>query len=157
MLYYITLIYCLLLQLKPWGVRGASHQPAVMSDHRTISLMFYSPIYPVEEGNEDVGLIQFGVNKLSSLGQKTRREWRISCVLYCLQSLSWVRLKYQEGVLHELDIRLVLQQNSRSFNVSVAWWPARENATAEILFRTVGGQNANTLFIVNPVLLSLIW
>ena len=157
MLYYIILIYCLLLQLKPWGVRGASHQPAVMSDRRTISLTFYSPIYPVEEGNEDVGLIQFGVNKLSSLGQKTRREWRISCVLYCLQSLSWVRLKYQEGVLHELDIRLVLQQNSRSFNVSVAWWPARENATAEILFRTVGGQNANTLFIVNPVLLSLIW
>ena len=57
MLYYIILIYCLLFQLKPWGVRGASHQPAVMSDRRTISLTFYSPIYPVEEGNEDVGLI----------------------------------------------------------------------------------------------------
>ena len=97
------------------------------------------------------------MNKLSSLGQKARREWRISCVLYCLQPLSWVRLKYQEGVLHELDIRLVLLQNSHSFNVSVAWWSARENATAEILVRTVGGQNANTLFLVNPVLLSLIW
>ena len=57
MLYYIILIYCLLLQLKPWGVKGASHQPAVMSDRRTISQTFYSPIYPVEEGNEDVGLI----------------------------------------------------------------------------------------------------
>ena len=47
----------LLLQLKPWGVREASHQPAFMSDRRTISHTFYSPTYPVDERNEDVGLI----------------------------------------------------------------------------------------------------
>ena len=48
---------CLLLQLKPWGVRGGSHQPTFMSDRRTITHKFYGPIYPVDEGNEDVGLI----------------------------------------------------------------------------------------------------
>ena len=62
--------FCLLLQLEPWGVRGASHQPAVMSDRRTIIHTFYSLIYPVDEGNEDVGSIYFGVNKASSLGQR---------------------------------------------------------------------------------------
>ena len=48
---------CLLLQLKPWGVRRASYQPAVTSDRGTISHTFYSPIYPVDEGNEDLGSI----------------------------------------------------------------------------------------------------
>ena len=36
-------------------VREASHQPAFMSNRLTISHMFYNPIYPVDEGNEDVG------------------------------------------------------------------------------------------------------
>ena len=48
---------CLLLQLKPWGVRGASQQPAFMSNRRANSHTNYSPIYPVDEGNEDVGLV----------------------------------------------------------------------------------------------------
>ena len=37
------LFHGLFLQLNPWGVKGASHQPT-----------FYRPIYPVDEGNEDV-------------------------------------------------------------------------------------------------------
>ena len=49
-----VLLTCLLLQLELWGVTGASHQPAVMSDHRIISYTFYSPTYPLDEGNEDV-------------------------------------------------------------------------------------------------------
>ena len=49
-------------------MRGASHQPTFMSNWRTISRMFYSPIYPVDEGNEDVGLVQFGVNQVKCLG-----------------------------------------------------------------------------------------
>ena len=49
--------FCLLLQLKLWGVRRVSHQPAFMSDQRTISHTFYSLIHPLDEGNEDVGLI----------------------------------------------------------------------------------------------------
>ena len=48
---------CLLLQLKVWGVRGASHQLAFMSNHQTISHMFYIPIYPVDERKQDVGLV----------------------------------------------------------------------------------------------------
>ena len=35
----------LLLQLQTCGVRGASHQLAFMSNGRTISPTFYSPIY----------------------------------------------------------------------------------------------------------------
>ena len=48
---------CLLLQLKSQDVRGASHQPAFMSNCWTISHTFYSLIYPVDEGSEDVGLV----------------------------------------------------------------------------------------------------
>ena len=36
-------------------VREASHQPAFMCNRLTISHTFYSPIYPVDEGNVDVG------------------------------------------------------------------------------------------------------
>ena len=36
-------------------VREASHQPALMCNLLTISHTFYSPIYPVDEGNVDVG------------------------------------------------------------------------------------------------------
>ena len=58
----------LLLQLKSQGVRRAFHQLACMSNHWTISHTFYSPICPVDEGNEDLGLVWFGVNQVSSLG-----------------------------------------------------------------------------------------
>ena len=60
---YLIFLFChycvsyLLLQLKPWGVRGASHRLTFMSDRRTISHMFYSPIYPLDEGNKNVGMI----------------------------------------------------------------------------------------------------
>ena len=36
---------------------GASHHPAFMGNCRTISHTFYSPVYPVDEGNEDVGWV----------------------------------------------------------------------------------------------------
>ena len=36
-------------------VREASHQPAFMCNLLNISHTFYSPIYPVDEGNVDVG------------------------------------------------------------------------------------------------------
>ena len=36
---------------------GASHQTAFMSDCQTITQMFYIPIYPVNEGKHDVGLV----------------------------------------------------------------------------------------------------
>ena len=47
----------LLLQLKTFGVRGASYQPAFMSNGWTISPTFYSPIYRMDKGNENVGLV----------------------------------------------------------------------------------------------------
>ena len=47
--------YCLLLQLKSWGVRGAYNHSA-LGYCQTISQTFYSPNYPVDEGNEDVGV-----------------------------------------------------------------------------------------------------
>ena len=46
---------CLLFWLKFWRKRGTSHHPAFMDNCRTISHTFYSPIYTVDEGNEDVG------------------------------------------------------------------------------------------------------
>ena len=42
---------------KILGAGGASHHPAFMGNCRTISYMLYSPIYPVDEGNEDVGSV----------------------------------------------------------------------------------------------------
>ena len=80
--YLPWLTSCLLLHLKPWEVRWATRQPAFMSDCRTITHTFYSPIYPLDEGNEDVGLIYFDVNKASSLGQKTK-TWveNMTCIV----------------------------------------------------------------------------
>ena len=55
---------------KSWSAREASHQLPFMDNCRTISLTFYSPIYPVDEGNEDVGSVwdniffSFGVNQV---------------------------------------------------------------------------------------------
>ena len=48
---------CLLLRLKSWIARGAFHHPAFMGNCETIGHTIYSPIYPVDEGNEDVGLV----------------------------------------------------------------------------------------------------
>ena len=48
---------CLLLQLKSRSARGASHHPTFMGNCRNISHTFYSPIYPVYVGNEDVGSV----------------------------------------------------------------------------------------------------
>ena len=45
---------CLLLGLKSWSARAASHSSAFIGNCRTISHTFCSPIYPVDEGNEDV-------------------------------------------------------------------------------------------------------
>ena len=50
--HYKQLLLRLLLQLKFLSVRGASHHPALMGHCQTISHMFYSLIYPVDEGNE---------------------------------------------------------------------------------------------------------
>ena len=59
----------LLLWLKSWSARGASNHPALMGNCRTISHTFYSPIYPVDEGNEDVGSSssRIGVNQVHCL------------------------------------------------------------------------------------------
>ena len=46
---------CLLLRLKSQSARRASNQLAFMGNCQTISYTFCSPIYPVDEGNEDVG------------------------------------------------------------------------------------------------------
>ena len=45
---------CLLLRLKSLSAKGASHQPAFMGNCQT-SHTSSSPIYPVDENNEDAG------------------------------------------------------------------------------------------------------
>ena len=49
--------FCLLLWLKSRSARGTSHHLAFMGNCRTISHTFYSPIYPVDERNDDVGSV----------------------------------------------------------------------------------------------------
>ena len=49
--------FCLLLWLKSQSARRVSHHPVFMGNCRTISHKFYSPIYPVDEGNDDVGSV----------------------------------------------------------------------------------------------------
>ena len=48
---------CLLLGPKSWSARAASHCSAFIGNCRTISHTFCSPIYSVDEGNEDVGSV----------------------------------------------------------------------------------------------------
>ena len=47
----------LLLRLKSQSARGASHHPAITGNYQTINHTFYTPIYPLDEGNDDVGLV----------------------------------------------------------------------------------------------------
>ena len=96
----------LLLCLKFWSVRRASHHSAFMGYCRTISHTFYSPIYPVDEVNEDVGLFWynillfflFGVNQVHCFGLKPG-EW--GEYLKCIVSVKIMelrgRLKCQQG------------------------------------------------------------
>ena len=49
--------FCFLLWLKSRSARGTSHHPAFMGNCQTISHKFYSPTYPVDEGNDDVGSV----------------------------------------------------------------------------------------------------
>ena len=56
-LFLVLFDYCLLLWLKFWGARGASHHSALMGCCQTISYTFYSSNYPVDEGNEDLGKV----------------------------------------------------------------------------------------------------
>ena len=37
--------------------QGASHHPAFIGNWRAISHTFCSPVYPVDIGNEDLGLV----------------------------------------------------------------------------------------------------
>ena len=77
-----------------------------MGNCRTISHTFYSPIYPVDEGNEDVGLVSdnilffflFGVNQVHCFGLKpgTRGEYLMCIVTAKIMELRG-RLKYQQG------------------------------------------------------------
>ena len=97
---------CLLLQLKSWNVRGVFHHPAVMHNCWTISHMFYSPIYPVADGNEGEGLVSeitsyfflFGVNQVNCFGLKPRPrgEYLMYIVSVKITELRG-RLKYQQG------------------------------------------------------------
>ena len=51
-------MYCLLLQLEPWGVKGASHQVAVMRTAEPLVTRFtVLSTQWMNEGNEDVGSI----------------------------------------------------------------------------------------------------
>ena len=49
--------FCLLFWLKSWSAREASHHSAFMGNCWSISHKFYSPNYPADEGDDDVGLV----------------------------------------------------------------------------------------------------
>ena len=55
--FFVNFSTYLLLRLKSRSVRVASHHPAFMGNCRTITHTFYSLIYPVDEGNENVGSV----------------------------------------------------------------------------------------------------
>ena len=59
--------FCLLLWLKSRSSREASHHPAFMGNCQTISHKFYSPIYPEDEGNDDVGAVSDNILLLLEL------------------------------------------------------------------------------------------
>ena len=68
-----------------------------MSNCRTISRTFYSPIYPVDERNEDVGLVEihlivflFGMNQVhcSSLNSRVQGEY-LNCIVSAKIAKLW--------------------------------------------------------------------
>ena len=77
-------------------IQQAFHHPAFMGNCQTISPTFYSPIYPVDERNEEVGLVWDNISlffvwcesssllRLKNLGCKGS----IACVLYRLKPRS---------------------------------------------------------------------
>ena len=136
-----------LFQLKPWDVREASHQTAFMSDREPLVTRFtvLSTQWMKEKRTWGWSSLVW-IRPVAWDKKNPKHEWRISCVLYRLQSPSWGRLKCQQSVLHELDIWLLVWENSCSCSVSVTWWSARENSTAESPVQILGGQNPNTLF-----------
>ena len=69
-----TFVACLLLQLKLRSAKEASH-PAFMGNYRTISHTFYSPIYPVDEENEDVGSVWDNISLFFRLVWITLMLW----------------------------------------------------------------------------------
>ena len=77
-------MHAFLLRLKSRSAWEAFHHLPFMGNYRIISRTFYSPIYPVDEGHEDMGSVSeitsynfFGVNQVHSLGLKPR-------ILYCI-------------------------------------------------------------------------
>ena len=95
-----------LLQLKSQSMREASHQPTFIGHCWTISHTFYSPIYLVDEGNEDVRSVGdvillfflFGVNQVHWLGLKPGAwgEYLI-CIVSGTITEFGERLKCQHG------------------------------------------------------------
>ena len=55
--------FCLLPWLKSQSTRGASDHPAFMGNCQTVSHKFYSPMYPVDEGNDNVGSVSGNISK----------------------------------------------------------------------------------------------
>ena len=106
----------LLFWLKSWSARGGSHHAAFMGNCWTISHKFYSSI-PVDEGNEDVGLVWDNIFLLFRLvwinfiasAENPGREGSTSCVLYQLKSRSsggdW---NVSRMTLHEFDITFIV-------------------------------------------------
>ena len=69
----------LLLQLKSRSARGASHHPAFMANWRTISHMFYSSFYSVDDRNEDVRLVRKSKLMTFSSNWEIRFDSKINC------------------------------------------------------------------------------
>ena len=120
---------CLLLWLKSQRVKGVSRHPAFMDNCRTISHTLYSPIYPVDEVNEDVGsiwdniLLFFGFFwcESSSLYWLKIQGGRGVSHVYQLKSWSsgrdWNVIRV---TLHELDITFVLLQDYCMYQICLA-------------------------------------
>ena len=73
-------MHILLLRLKSRSAWEAFHHLAFMGNYQIIIHIFYSSIYPVDEGHEDMGSVSeitsycflFGVNQVYWFGLKPR-------------------------------------------------------------------------------------
>ena len=145
--------FVLIASAKFLGREGSIKSFSPMGYCLTISETFYSPDYPVYEGNEEL-----------------RWVWDNTFLFYHLLWIKFMnsdensgmrgekyRLKSQRlggdwnvsrATLCEFDITFLVQWNSRSHYISAAWWLAWQGSTGKILVRFPGGQNLNPVYLL---------
>ena len=126
------MLLCLLLRLKCWSARGASQHPDFTGNCTTISHMFFSLIYPVDE---------FSLKEMRMWGQS-----KISS--YCF--FVWCKSRELEGRRSSRFPCLTAVVGTSSYRVAFRTLKQRRSSS----LKTVNGLNTLTVSTKNSTRLS---